>query len=65
VEGRSACHESFMIDGVFFEEKIGDRRSNAACMVRDTQGVVEFRCIVFRSSVTSAASHYAWQSVEV
>jgi len=65
VDGRSACHESFMIDGVFSEEKMGARRSNAACIVRDAQGDVEFRCIVFRSSVTSAASHHAWQLAEV
>ena len=55
MDGRSACHESLIIDGVFSGEKIGERRSNAACVVRVAQAVVEFRCIVLRSSITSAA----------
>jgi hypothetical protein len=55
VDGRSACHESLIINGVFSEEKMGVRRSNAACVVRDAHGVVDFRCIVLRSSVMSAA----------
>jgi len=55
VDGRSPCHESLIIVGVFSWEKIGERRSNATCVVRVAQAVVEFRCIVLRSSVMLAA----------